>query len=85
MVMDDNMQGLSWNWDPQRLYQIKSCYYLSSTGSKSVCSWVLGLYFDMFAVPFVSQFDEVFLIHFRKDTYGVFSEPVDPKEVSVFK
>lgn len=50
-----------------------------------MCSWVLGLYFDMFAVPFVSQFDEVFLIHFRKDTYGVFSEPVDPKEVSVFK
>jgi len=52
-------------------------------------SRVLGF---CFAVPYYGmvlciQFDDlIFLLkklYFRKDTYGVFSEPVDPEEVSL--
>ena len=46
-------------------------------------------FFDYFDVTFGLQFAEVVFFFFfflkfniRKDTYGVFSEPVDPSEVS---
>lgn len=48
---------------------------------------VLGLCFALPCCGFYIQFDECFFLlgqnSFRKDTYGVFSEPVDPEEVSL--
>ena len=81
----DHVQGVSWIRDPQRLYRIKSCYCSSSTDFKSVSYSFPDCIFDYFDVAFgFFQFAEVCFefINIRKDTYGVFSEPVDPNEVS---
>lgn len=87
--MVDNLQGLSWNWDPQRLYQIKSYCCSSSIDFKSVsicfCVFYLISFIWLLFFKFIEFcFCKNFYVHFRKDTYGVFSEPVDPEEASSF-
>lgn len=80
----DYVQGVSWIRDPQRLYPIKSCYYSSSTGFKSVFFSFLDCVFEYFDVALVFNFLR-FFVYTRKDTYGVFSEAVDPNEVTSLK
>lgn len=46
-------------------------------------SLFLCVVFGFFYVAFVFMFT-VFCVNFRKDTYGVFSEPVDPEEARFF-
>ncbi|KAJ7001900.1 hypothetical protein NC653_012088 [Populus alba x Populus x berolinensis] len=79
--------------DHQHLYLIKSYCCSSWTGFKSVfffffssfqsfCIFVLL----MFAFKVFSEVGEIYffsIYNCRKDTYGVFSEPVDLNEVSV--
>lgn len=76
-------QGLRWIRDLQLLCLIKSFWSLYSTGFKSAFLSFSGFVLVAFYVAFDSQYAKlVYQYNFRKDTYGVFSEPVDPKEVS---
>jgi hypothetical protein len=70
--------------------QTKSCCSSSSTGSRSECPGPILMLFSSNKSPgryllllrlYVAYFPTLHC-SLRKDTYGVFSDPVDPEEVT---